>query len=263
MMATAFVTAGIGAAIVAALMFVLWLIHLAMKNASIVDAGWAGGIGILAIAYAVRAEGDPMRAWVIASMGALWSLRLAAHLLMRIIGEPEEGRYAELRREWKTNLGLKFLIFFEFQALLCVVLSIPLLIPTLNPRPGLSVLEIAGAVLWSIAIAGEAIADAQLRRFKSDAANRGKTCRAGLWNYSRHPNYFFEWLIWVSFALFASASPWGWIGFLSPALILYFLLKVTGIPATEAQSLRSRGEDFRRYQETTSVFVPWFPKGMQ
>ncbi len=263
MMPAALVTAGIGAAIVAALMFALWLIHLAMKNASIVDAGWAGGIGILAIVYAIRSGGDPMRAWVIASMGALWSLRLAAHLLMRIIGEPEEGRYVELRREWKTNLGLKFLIFFEFQALLCVVLSIPLLIPTLNPRPGLSTLEIAGAVLWSIAVAGEAIADAQLRRFKSDAANRGKTCRAGLWNYSRHPNYFFEWLIWVSFALFASASPWGWIGFLSPALILYFLLKVTGIPATEAQSLRSRGEEFRRYQETTSVFVPWFTKGMQ
>ena len=260
MMTTALATVGIGTAVVATLMFVLWLIHLAMKNASIVDAGWAGGIGTLAIVYALRAEGDPLRAWVIASMGALWGLRLASHLLKRILGEPEEGRYVQLRRDWKTNLGLKFFVFFEFQAVLGVVLSIPLLIPTLNPRPGLSILEIAGVALWLVAIAGEAIADAQLRGFKADPSNRGRTCRAGLWNYSRHPNYFFEWLIWVSFALFALGSPWGWLGLVSPALILYFLLKVTGIPATEAQSLRSRGEEYRRYQETTSAFVPWFHK---
>ncbi len=260
MIATALATAGVGATIVAALMFVLWLIHLPMKNASIVDAGWAGGLGIIAIVYAVRAEGDLVRAWTIASMAALWGLRLGIHLLLRIIGEPEEGRYVQLRKDWKTNLALRFLAFFELQAVTCVLLSVPFLIPTLNPRPGLTAVEVAAVVLWVIAIAGEGIADAQLSRFKADPANRGKTCRAGLWNYSRHPNYFFEWLIWVSFALFSIASPWGWLGLISPALILYFLFKVTGIPLTEAQALRSRGEEYRRYQETTSAFVPWFPK---
>jgi len=257
---TALVTAGIGGATVAIFMFVLWLVHLAMKNASIVDVGWAASLGILAIVYALRAPGNATRAWIIAAMVAAWSLRLAAHLLLRIVGEPEEGRYVELRRQWKTNLGFKFLLFFEFQAFLALALSIPFLIPTLNPSPAPHLLEIFAVGVFLVGIVGESVADAQLSRFKSDPANKGRTCTVGLWNYSRHPNYFFEWLIWVSFSLFALGSPWGWTGLISPALILYFLFKVTGIPATEAQALRSRGDEYRRYQETTSAFVPWFPR---
>jgi steroid 5-alpha reductase family enzyme len=260
MLATAITTAGIGAAIVATLMFLLWLIHLPMKNASIVDVGWAASLTALAIVYAVRATGDRTRAIVIATMVSIWAIRLAIHLLVRIVGKPEEGRYQQLRREWKTALGLKFLVFFEFQAILAIILSVPFLLPTLNQASGLTAIEIAAIALWLVAIVGEAIADAQLNRFKADTANRGRTCQVGLWAWSRHPNYFFEWLIWVSFALFAFASPWGWLGVLSPTLILYFLFKVTGIPATEAQALRSRGDEYRRYQETTSAFFPWFPR---
>ena len=253
-------TIAVGGSIVAAFMLVLWLIHLAMKNASIVDVGWATSLGILAIVYAMRGPGLPTRSWIIAAMVTVWAFRLAAHLLMRIIGEPEEGRYVQLRREWKTNLGLKFLAFFEFQALLAVVLSIPFLLPTLNEAAAITKLEILAVIVWCIAIVGEGVADAQLTRFKSDPTNKGRTCRAGLWNYSRHPNYFFEWMIWVSFALYSLSSPLGWLGLISPILILYFLFKVTGIPATEAQALRSRGDEYRNYQETTSAFFPWFPR---
>lgn len=260
MLTAALITAGVGAAIVAGLMLVLWLIHLPMRNASIVDVGWAASLGVLAIVYAVRATGDGPRAWLIASMVAIWAVRLAAHLLFRIVGEPEEGRYVELRRQWKTSLGVKFLAFFELQALLAVVLSVPFLVPTLNASSGLTVLELVAVAVWVVAIAGESVADRQLSRFKADPANKGRTCRAGLWSYSRHPNYFFEWLIWVSFALFALSSPWGWLGLISPVLILYFLFKVTGIPATEAQALRSRGDEYRTYQATTSAFFPWFPR---
>jgi steroid 5-alpha reductase family enzyme len=155
---------------------------------------------------------------------------------------------------------MRFLLFFEFQALLCLVLAAPFYLAASNPAPEITGLEYAGIAIWLAAIAGESIADRQLAAFKRDPANKGKTCRIGLWNYSRHPNYFFEWLIWVAFALFALDSPNGWAGLISPALILYFLFKVTGIPATEAQALRSRGEDYRRYQQTTSAFVPWFPR---
>jgi steroid 5-alpha reductase family enzyme len=178
----------------------------------------------------------------------------------RIIGHPEEGRYQELRRQWKTNIPFKFLLFFEFQAALCVVLAMPFLAAARNPAPAISPLEWAAVALWTLAMAGEANADAQLSRFKSGPSNKGRTCQVGLWRYSRHPNYFFEWLIWVAFALFAIASPGGFWGLLSPALILYFLLRVTGIPATEAQAVRSRGEEYLRYQQTTSAFVPWFPR---
>jgi steroid 5-alpha reductase family enzyme len=129
-----------------------------------------------------------------------------------------------------------------------------------NPDPRVSLLEGAAVALWTLAMAGEAAADAQLNKFKSDPSNKGRTCQVGLWRYSRHPNYFFEWLIWVAFATFALGSPGGFWGLLSPVLILYFVLRVTGIPATEAQAIRTRGKEYRRYQQTTSAFVPWFPK---
>lgn len=249
-----------GAAAVGGLMLVLWLIHFPIRNAAIVDAGWAGGLAILAVIYAVAGQGYPARAWAVAAMVSVWGLRLAFYLLVtRVIGHPEEGRYQELRRQWKTGISLKFLAFFEFQAALCVLLSAPFLLAAINPAPAMSPVEYAGGAIWLMALMGEITADAQLSGFKSKPANRGKLCDVGLWRYSRHPNYFFESVIWFAYALFALASPWGWIGLVSPVVILYFLLRVTGIPATEAQALRSKGDAYRRYQETTSMFIPWFP----
>jgi len=251
----------IGAASVCGLMLLLWLIHLPLRNAAIVDAGWAGGLALLGTIYAVVGGGYPPRALLVASMALLWGLRLALYLLFtRVIGHPEEGRYVQLRREWGGNLPLKFLVFFQFQALLCILLSTPFLVAALNAHPTLSLLEYAAAVLWLAAFIGECLADYQLHAFKSNPANRGRTCRAGLWRCSRHPNYFFEWLIWVAFALFAIGSPYGYLALASPILILFFLFRITGIPATEAQALRTKGEEYRRYQQTTSAFVPWFPR---
>ena len=111
-----------------------------------------------------------------------------------------------------------------------------------------------------MALAGEALADRPLEWFKKDPKNRGRVCQVGLWRYSRHPNYFFEWLAWMAFALFALPSPLGFLSLACPALMLWFLLKVTGIPATEAQALRSKGEAYREYQQSTSAFFPWRPK---
>jgi steroid 5-alpha reductase family enzyme len=252
----------IGTTSVCGLMLLLWLIHLPLKNAAIVDAGWAGGLALLGGIYAAAGGGYAPRSWLIAAMAVLWGLRLALYLMFtRVIGHPEEGRYVQLRRRWGGNLPLKFLAFFQFQALLCIVLSIPFLVSALNPRPEVTLLEFAAAALWLTAFIGEWTADHQLHVFKSNPANRGKTCRAGLWNYSRHPNYFFEWLIWVAFALFASGSPHGYLAWICPLLILFFLFRVTGIPATEAQALRTKGLDYEQYQRSTSVFVPWFPRG--
>jgi steroid 5-alpha reductase family enzyme len=253
-----------GAALVMAMMFVLWLIHLLIRNAAIVDVGWAAGLGILALDYAAFGPGYSARRWAIAAMAGFWGLRLAVYLLFaRVAGHPEEGRYLQLRREWKNNLALRFLFFFEFQALLDVVLSLPFLLACLDTRAPLGFLEKFAAGLWLVSMIAEAVADQQLNAFKKKPENQGKTCRDGLWKYSRHPNYFFEWLIWVAYAVFALASPWGWVGLISPALILYFLLGATGIPATEAQALRSRGNEYRAYQRTTNSFVPWFPKKEQ
>ena len=253
-----------GAVVVCGLMLLLWTIHLPMRNAAIVDAGWAGGLALLGILYGIYGTGFSDRRILVAAMAGIWGLRLGLYLLLtRVIGHPEEGRYQELRRKWVTNLPLKFLIFFEAQAVLDIVLSIPFLLAAENHEPRLSLAEYGAAALWVVAVGGEILSDLQLSAFKANPSNRGKTCDRGLWRYSRHPNYFFEWLTWVSFALLAIGAPHGYLGLISPALILYFLLRVTGIPATEAQAIRSRGDEYRRYQRTTSAFVPWFPKASE
>jgi steroid 5-alpha reductase family enzyme len=187
---------------------------------------------------------------------------LGTHLAIRIIShiKEEEGRYQQLRKEWAPNAERKFFFFFQFQGISNVLLAIPFFVSVMNTRPELSIFEYAGFALWFISVTGETIADRQLTAFKKDSANKGKVCDIGLWHYSRHPNYFFEWLMWVAYFVFALGSPYGYLAIISPAIILYLLLKVTGIPATEEQSLRSKREAFKRYQATTSVFVPWFRK---
>lgn len=248
----------IGWAIVSALMFVLWLIQLRTKNAGIVDVGWTLSVAILAILYAALGKGSAVHRWVLAGTAALWALRLGGYLAIRTLGKPEDSRYHILRKRWTTGTNWKFLLVFEAQAVLDVLLSVPFLLTSFHAVGSLAWQQLAGIAIWIIAISGESIADAQLAAFKRDPANRGLVCQMGLWNYSRHPNYFFEWLVWIGWATFASTAPWGWLAFSAPVLMFLFLFRVTGIPATEAQSLRSKGEAYAEYQRTTSAFVPWF-----
>ncbi len=254
----------IGLAFMLLYMAVLWAVHIPMRNAGIVDVGWASGFAFLIWIYYPISPNDSLRGWIITGMVTLWSIRLSWHLLERFLRSGEDGRYAQIRENWKSYLPVKFFFFFEFQALLNVILSVPFIVILAHYRPEMNWIEWAAAGLWSIGIAGESVSDYQLKRFKSDPANQGKTCMTGLWKYSRHPNYFFEWLIWVSYFVFALGSPFGWISITAPILMLYFLLKVTGIPATEEQALKTKGEEYRDYRRTTSAFIPWFrktPKG--
>lgn len=255
----------IGTLVVAAVMLGLWWLGIRNHNFSYVDIGWSGNFAVLALLYALLAPGFLPRRVLIAAMFAAHGLRLGWHLAKRIIGEPEEGRYVQLRKEWGVsgNLNLKFLGFFEFQAVLNAFLTLPLLIACLNPAPQFHPLEIAGVAIFLVGLVGESIADAQLAAFKRNPANKGGVCDVGLWRYSRHPNYFFEWLIWIAYAVFALASPYGWIALAMPVLMLHFLINVTGLKATEEQALRSKGERYRRYQARTSGFVPWFPKRIE
>ena len=122
--------------------------------------------------------------------------------------------------------------------------------------------DMAAIGIFAISLIGESIGDRQLAAFRKLADNRGKDCRVGLWRYSRHPNYFFEWLHWFAYPLLAAGlGELAWMTLIGPGLMLLFLLKITGIPPTEKRALQSRGEQYREYQRTTSAFVPWFPKG--
>jgi len=246
------------------IMFFVWLWARKIKNAGVVDIFWAFNFPVIAFMLFVLAPGYLPRKMGIAIMVMAAGIRLGSHLGVRVIGhlDEEEGRYRQLRKEWAPRPDRKFFWFFQMQAFSNILLSIPFFIIAFNTRTGLVGWEYAGSVLWLIAVLGEGMADQQLASFKKDPANKGKVCSKGLWNYSRHPNYFFEWLMWMSYFIFALGSPYGWLAAISPLIILYLLLKVTGIPATEEQSLRSKGEAYKNYQRQTSVFIPWVKKNV-
>jgi steroid 5-alpha reductase family enzyme len=243
------------------LMTIIWIIQNKNKNAGLVDVAWAISFSIsMLIYYFYYSENSTLRKNILLIMVIIWSLRLTIYLFKRNWGKPEDARYTNLRKEWGDQAGIKLFGFFQFQALLAALLTFPFAIISMNPSDGFTGLEILGLILWNIGLIGESIADNQLRSFKANVANKGKICEVGLWNYSRHPNYFFEWLVWVSFFVFALSSEYGWISIICPLLMYHFLVNVTGIKYTEEHMLATRGEAFRKYIEATSAFVPWFKK---
>jgi steroid 5-alpha reductase family enzyme len=244
------------------IMFFVWLWSYKIKNAGVVDIFWSYNFPVMALILLLLAPGFETRKLLICAMVIIAGGRLGTHLAVRVLKHlrQEEPRYAQIRKEWGKNAEVKMAFFFQMQALSNVLLAIPFFIIAMNTALRLNFFEYGGAALWLISVLGEAIADAQLAAFKKNPANKGKVCDIGLWGYSRHPNYFFEWLMWVSYFVFALGSPYGYIAIISPAIILYLLLKVTGIPMTEEQSIRTKGDAFRAYQKRVSVFVPWFKK---
>ena len=227
-------------------------------NIGVVDVLWAKGVGASALLLALLGDGAAMPRIALAVLGGLWGSRLALHLWHRVRSEPEDGRYQHLRKHWNGHQG-KIFGFFQFQALLIVLFALPFVAVSVNPEAHGWGWVIAAVAMWLLSVGGESLADRQLARFRADPANKGKTCRDGLWRYSRHPNYFFEWLHWFTYVLLAVHSPLWWLAWSGPLVMYVFLRWVSGIPFTEAQALRSRGEDYRHYQRTTPMLFPWFP----
>lgn len=228
-------------------------------NIGVVDAIWAAGVGASALLYAFLGDGALVPRGVLAILGGIWGARLSAFLFRRVLGGAEDGRYAHMRTHWNGN-QLYIFAFFQAQALLVVLFSIPFLPAARNPVEGVTVWTLAAIAMWVSAVGGEAVADRQLARFVADPANKGRTMRAGLWRYSRHPNYFFEWLHWFAYLLLAIGSSLWWVALAGPVVMYLFLRYISGVPYTEAQALRTRGDDYRDYQRTTPMLFPWFPK---
>jgi steroid 5-alpha reductase family enzyme len=240
---------------VAFIMVLVFIWALRLKNYGVVDVFWAFNFLVIAVIIWFLADGFALRKLLVCGLGALWSLRLGIYLSQRVLGhlDEEEGRYKQLRLEWNTP---KFFVFFQMQALSNVFLAIPFFIIALNKTESLSPVEYIGAALWFVCICGEGLSDWQLQHFKKDPANKGKVCHYGLWNYSRHPNYFFQFSIWIAVLIFALPSPYGWLALVCPISIGFLIFKVTGIPMTEEQAVRSKGEAYKEYQRTTSPFIP-------
>lgn len=242
------------------LMTGVWWVQRRTGNAGWVDVAWSASLGALAVWQALAAPGGLPARWLVGVLGAAWSLRLAWHLARRVVGEAEDGRYRALREHWGARAQRGMFGFFQAQAVVALVFAVPFGAAARNPAPGLTGWMIAGLALWCLAVGGEALADRQLARFRAEPAHRGRTCRAGLWAWSRHPNYFFEWLHWCAYVLIGVGSPVWWLTLVGPVLMLAFLYRVTGIPYTERQALRSRGDDYRRYQREVSAFFPFPPR---
>lgn len=242
----------------AAVMVAAWYFSMRVKNVGYVDVVWAGLMAAAAVVVSVEGVGSDLPRALVAFLGGIWGGRLCIHLLKRVMHEPEDGRYQALRAAWNGSPA-KFFVFFQMQAVIVMLFSIPFYAAASRQAGHASVWTLAAIAIWLVSVFGEYLSDRQLAKFRNDPANKGKTCRAGLWAYSRHPNYFFEWLHWFTYVLLAIHSEYFWYSLAGPVVMLAFLYRVSGIPWTEAQALRSRGDDYRRYQDEVSAFIPWFP----
>jgi steroid 5-alpha reductase family enzyme len=246
-------------------MTIAWLVQRRTNNAGWVDAVWSFALGAAGVVYALwplRAEPPTARHWLVAVLVAAWSLRLGLHIAWRTAHGVEDTRYAQFRRDWGVAFQHRMFWFLQIQAAAAALLAVSVMLAARNPRP-LSLLDVVALAVLLAAIAGEALADRQLRRFRADPKKHGRVCDVGLWGWSRHPNYFFEWLGWVAYPLLAidlaGGYPWGWLTLSAPAFMYWLLVHVSGVPPLEQQMLRSRGEAYRDYQARVSSFIPLPP----
>lgn len=251
----------IGWAGLAVVFAILWWRQTRTRNATSVDAAWALAIGAAGVLCALIGSGTPAQRLLAGGLVGFWSVRLGVHLLRhRVFGHREEdGRYRAMRNHWGQHADRGFFWFYQAQAAAALLFALPFWFVA-NHRAGtLHTLQVVGLAVFALAQVAEATADRQLTAHRADPTRRGTTCRAGLWRYSRHPNYFFEWLSWCGIGLVGLPAA-GLFALVQPALMFALVRFVSGVPYTELQALKSRGDDYRRYQAETNAFVPWLPK---
>ena len=253
----AFISAGL---LILGLMVVLWLVSLALKNSSIVDIFWGTGFVIVTwLIFFLTPDGFLPRKILTILLVTIWGLRLSIHILLRNWGKPEDFRYQKWRQESGSIWWLKsFFQVFLLQGFLMWIISTPIIAAEISPVSPLGFLDYLAVIVWGVGFFFETAGDYQLKKFKSNPANKGKVLDSGVWRYSRHPNYFGDAFQWWGFYLLAlSAGAW-WTIF-SPVIMTLLLLKVSGVALLE-KSLKETKPQYREYMEATSAFVPWFPR---
>lgn len=252
---SAYLLAGAAIATVA---IVAWLISLAKNDVSIVDVLWSLMFLIVTLAYTITADSLGPRAAIVLVLVSIWALRLASHIAWRNYGQPEDRRYQAIRRNNEPNFAFKSLyIVFGLQALLAWFIALPLVVAATGSN-ALTLMDYAGAALFLVGLSFEAIGDWQLARFRNDPTNHGRVLTRGLWAYTRHPNYFGEFVLWWGFYLIA-ASAGGWWTVASPLLMTFLLLKVSGVAMLE-RDISERRPDYAAYVESTNAFFPGLPR---
>ena len=242
-------------------MTLLWLVSLALKNSSIVDIFWGTGFVIVTwVAFVLTPDGFVLRKWLLNVLVTIWGLRLSLHILTRNWGKPEDFRY----QAWRKAAGAAwwwrsfFKVFFT-QGVILWIVAAPLLAAQISAQPNqLTWLDYIAVLVWLIGFFFEAVGDWQLVRFKANPVNKGKVLQTGVWRYTRHPNYFGDAAQWWAYYLIALAAG-GWWTIFSPIIMTTLLMRVSGVTLLE-KSLKETKPGYKEYVETTSEFIPWFPR---
>ena len=241
-----------------------WAYGLAVKNGGWTDVFWSFGTGFVLAAAAFVATGtdtSQARRLMIAAFMLVWGLRLGLHLAPRVAGHPEDPRYAAFRATAK-NYPLTMLWVSLPQAPASALLGLSVVVAAQRPSPQLDLRDALALIVYLVAIVGETVSDAQMKRFRANPDNKGQVIDTGLWAWSRHPNYFFQWLGWMAYPVMAldPSRPVTLLTLVAPAVMFGLLRYVSGVPPLEEAMLKSRGDKFRDYQKRVSVFFPLPPK---
>lgn len=256
--------AGVAGVALSAVMAVAWCLQARTGNAGWIDVLWTFGVGVTAISVALLPLSDALwlhaRQTGVVALAAVWVLRLGIGKLARACGAGDDPRYRQLINSWGAGASRRLFWLGQAQAAAGVILVLSVALAAHNPDPNLRILDVLGSMVLVGAIAGAAAADEQLRRFKAAHAHVRAVCDIGLWRWSRHPNFFFEWMAWLGYPLLAidpsGQNPYGWISLLGPLCMYWGLVAVSGIRPLEQHMIRSRGDAYRRYQRRTSRFFP-------
>ncbi len=239
-----------------------WVVQRLTRSSAWVDPIWSFSVGLGGVAAAILPGEQTVdgRRVAVGILVTIWAVRLGLHIAQRNLSG-DDPRYANLEKQWGKNAALYMFIFLQIQAFAAWILVLAVRFAATNPQPFPAMQDIIGVVLLVLAIGGETLADAQLKQF--GRTHKGEVCDIGLWKWSRHPNYFFEWLGWVAWAVIAvdPTHPWSFAALLAPAFMFYLLVFASGIPPLEKHMLATRGDRFRAYQARTSAFFPLPPKG--
>lgn len=250
---------GVGLIFTWAFVLCLWVFYLGKRNAGMLDVAWPVmflvGLGVM-LYYGSADRGYGVG---VSIMVGLWAVRLFWHLWNRFKIDEEDKRYVEIRKSWGGDLsGFKFIGMFLLQGFLAMVISLPIFVVGAHGQGEISMLSWLGMGISLMGILGETVADYQMQEFKKKASNKGKICERGLWSRSRHPNYFFEWVVWVGVGLYALPLETGVVGLVGPSVIYYLLRYVSGVPMLEKAQLKSKKEAWQDYQKRVPEFFPHF-----
>ena len=255
---------GLSALAVLGCMTTLWILSLIIKDSSIVDIFWGVGFIVITGPTFALSGGFAGRKLLVLILVVIWGLRLAIHIARRNIGMGEDKRYQAFRKRGGANYWwISFFQVFALQGILMLLISVPLIASQVSAEATqITLLDVLGSSLWLVGFSFESIGDFQLARFKADPANKGKIMNAGLWRYTRHPNYFGECVLWWGYFIIALSTPIGVWTVMSPLVMTFLLVRVSGVAILE-RSMANRGPEYKAYLETTSAFIPMPPRRSQ